>query len=221
MREKCLTAVEGSRRASASHGMRSAPSTVSGDRCDLLPVEGPVQKACTADECCFPPSAQESSAPRHRRGRVGGRALRRSLCAHGTRSMSEVSLRVWRHACTHDSLTHHTARTACQAHVLAGAGSAVQHLESRKLWLDKSWTVAVGGGASRGAMACHETPCATRESASCMAPRMASCEHELFWVVFACAWWVVDVAYGSGAVRASTGVGAAAGMGSVAVLARF
>ena len=70
-------------------------------------------------------------------------------------------------------------------------------------------------------MVSNETLCAKRESASCMAPRMASCEHELFWVVFACAWWVEDVAYGSGAVRARTGVGAAAGMGSVAVLARF
>ena len=40
-------------------------------------------------------------------------------------------------------------------------------------------------------------------------------------VVFACAWCVEDVAYGSGAVRASTEVGAAAGVDSVAVLARF
>ena len=54
-----------------------------------------------------------------------------------------------------------------------------------------------------------------------MVPRMALCEHELFHVVFACAWCVEDVAYGSGAVRASTEVGAAAGVGSVAVLARF
>ena len=44
--------------------------------------------------------------------------------------------------------------------------------------------------------------------------------HELFWVVFACAWWALDVAYDSGAVGASTGVGAAAGVGSVAGLAR-
>ena len=49
-----------------------------------------------------------------------------------------------------------------------------------------------------------------------MAPRMASCEHELFEVVFASAWWAKDVANGSGAVGASTGVGAAAGVGSVA-----
>ena len=151
----------------------TAPSTGSGGRCALLPVEGPVQKACTADECRVPLAAQESSAPRHRRGRVGGRALRRSLCAHDTRSMSEVSLRVWRHACTHDSLTHHAAWTACQAHVLAGASNAVEHLECRKLWLDKSWPYAVDNDASCGAMVCHETPCAKRESASCMVPRMA------------------------------------------------
>ena len=97
-----------------------------------------------------------------------------ALFALSTRSMSEVSLRVWRHACTHDSLTHHAAWTACQAHVLAGASNAVEHLESRKLWLDKSWSVAVDGGASRGAMVCHETACAKRDSASCMAPRMAN-----------------------------------------------
>ena len=54
-----------------------------------------------------------------------------------------------------------------------------------------------------------------------MAPRMASCEHELFEVVFACAWWAEDVAYGSGTVGASTGVGQAAAVGSVAGLARF
>ena len=180
MREKELMLVEGSRRASASHGTRSAPSTGSGDRSVPLPVEGPVQKACTADECCVPSAAQKSSAPSHHRGRVGGRAPRRSLCARWPRSMPEVSLRVWRHACTHDSLTHHAAWTACQAHVLAGASNAVEHLESRKLWLDKSWPVAVDNGASCGAMVCHETPCAKRESASCMVPRMALCEHELF-----------------------------------------
>jgi len=50
--------------------------------------------------------------PRHRRGRAGDRAQRRSLCARCTRSMSEVSLRLWRHACMHDSLTHHAARVA-------------------------------------------------------------------------------------------------------------
>ena len=92
----------------------------------------------------------------------------------------------------------------------------MEHLESRKLWLDKSLPVALDHGASRSAMVCHETPCAKRESASCMAPRMASCEHELFEVVFACAWWAKDVANGSGAVRAKTGVGEAAGVGSVA-----
>ena len=40
-------------------------------------------------------------------------------------------------------------------------------------------------------------------------------------MVFACAWWAEDVAYGSGTVGASTGVGQAAAVGSVAGLARF
>ena len=48
-----------------------------------------------------------------------------------------------------------------------------------------------------------------------MAPHTALCEHELFWVVFACAWCAEDEAYGSGAVGASTGDDAAAGVGSV------
>ena len=65
-------------------------------------------------------------------------------------------------------------------------------------------------------MVCHETACAKRESASCMAPRMASCEHELFKVVFACAWWAKDVANGSGAVGVNTGVGVAADVGLIA-----
>ena len=42
------------------------------------------------------------------------------------------------------------------------------------------------------------------------------CEHELFEVVFACAWWAKDVANGSGAVGVNTGVGVAADVGSVA-----
>jgi len=66
-------------------------------------------------------------------------------------------------------------------------------------------------------MLCHETPCAKRESALCMAPRMmASCEHELFKVVFACAWWAKDVANGYGAVGVNTGVSVAADVGSIA-----
>ena len=49
-----------------------------------------------------------------------------------------------------------------------------------------------------------------------MAPRVASCEHELFEVVFACAWWARGVANGSGVVGVNTGVGVAASVGSVA-----
>ena len=39
-------------------------------------------------------------------------SLGRARCTRSTRSTSEVSLRVGRHACTHDSLTHYTAWTA-------------------------------------------------------------------------------------------------------------
>ena len=94
----------------------------------------------------------------------------------------------------------------------------MQHSDSGYLWLDMSWAVAADDYASCGAMVCHETPCAKRESALCMAPRTASCEHELFQVVFTCACWAEDVAYGSGAVGTSTGAGPAAGVGSVAGL---
>jgi hypothetical protein len=52
------TAREASRRASASHGTLLADATGSGDGSTPLPVEGPVQKACTAEELCDPSAPQ-------------------------------------------------------------------------------------------------------------------------------------------------------------------
>ena len=63
----------------------------------------------------------------HRRSDEGGRARRRALCPRCTRSAAQVSLRVCRHACTHDSLTHHTAWTASPtipSQVAAGQSSS-------------------------------------------------------------------------------------------------
>ena len=66
----------------------------------------------------------------------------------------QVSLRVDRHACTHESLTHHTAWTACSPHVLAGRSKAVEFTYNGFPWLYKSWAVGVGGGTRCGAMVC-------------------------------------------------------------------
>ena len=112
LRRKKQRCREGSRHASASHGTRSASSTGSGDRCALLPVEGAVQKSCTADELCDPSRRTGGKPTQRRRGQVGERARRRALCARRTRSMPLVTLRVPRHACTHDSLTLYTVRSA-------------------------------------------------------------------------------------------------------------
>ena len=47
-----------------------------------------------------------------RRSEVCGRARRRSQRARCARSVSQVNMRVARHALIHDSLTHHTVWTA-------------------------------------------------------------------------------------------------------------
>ena len=124
------TLPEASRRASASHGTRSAIPTSTADRSPAVLVEGAVQKAQTADKYCVASCRTQVSAPPHRRGRVGERARRRSQRARYTCSVSEVSLRVSGHACTHDSLTHHTARTAsrmtCRPHDRRRQGSGAQ-----------------------------------------------------------------------------------------------
>jgi len=103
---------EASRRASALHGTRSASSTGSGDWSAPLPVEDPVQKACTAEEWCAASFCAGVQRLQHRRGKVRGRARRRSQRARCARSVSQVNMRVARHALIHDSLTHHTAWTA-------------------------------------------------------------------------------------------------------------
>ena len=97
-------------------------------------------------------AGSERSQPR--RGKVGGRARRRALCARCSRLVSQVSLRASRHARTHEHLLHHTAWTACSPHVLAGRRKAVELTYNGYLCLYKSCTVGFVGGASRGAMVC-------------------------------------------------------------------
>ena len=46
------TSREGSRRCSALHGTHSACATGTADRSPPVPIEDPVQKSCTAEECC-------------------------------------------------------------------------------------------------------------------------------------------------------------------------
>ena len=79
------------------------------------------------------PSAwRREQRPRPRRGKVGGRARRRALCARCSRLVSQVSLRVSRHARTHEHLLHHTAWTAigmlasCARRPQEGSGAHIQ-----------------------------------------------------------------------------------------------
>ena len=50
-REKELRSREGSRRASASHGTRPAIATRTAHGSPPVPVEGPMRKYCTAEDC--------------------------------------------------------------------------------------------------------------------------------------------------------------------------
>ena len=59
---------------------------------------------------------------------------------------------------------HHTAWTACSPHVLAGRRKAVELTDNGYLWMDKSWAVAYGGGACRGAMASIALPHVSTEN---------------------------------------------------------
>ena len=149
---------------SASNGTLPACATGTADRSPPVPIEGPRAKACTVDELCVPSACAGSERSQHRRGDDGGRARRRALHARWTRLVSQVSLRVDRHACTHESLTHHTAWTACSPHVLAGGSKAVELTHNGYLWLYKSWAVACDGGACRGAMACFALSHVSTES---------------------------------------------------------
>ena len=111
------------------------------------------------------PSAQRrEQRPQPRRGKVGGRARRRALCARCSHLVWQVSPRAARHARTHEYIMHHTAWTACSPHVLAGRRKAVELTGNGYLWLYKSWAVAYGAGACCCAMACIGLPHVSTES---------------------------------------------------------
>ena len=76
-----------------------------------VPVEGPMQKSRTAEECCVHSFCATGRAPRHRRCEVGGRARRRSFCVRCTPFISEASIPAAEGACTHAMLAHHTVLT--------------------------------------------------------------------------------------------------------------
>ena len=137
-----------------SHGTLPACATGTADRSPAVPIEDPVRKACTPEECCVHSACAGSERSQPRRSKVGGRARRRALCARCSRLVRQVSPRAARHARTHEYLMHHTAWTACSPHVLAGCRKAVELTCNGYLWLYKSWAVACGGGTCRGAMAC-------------------------------------------------------------------
>ena len=139
---------------SASHGMHSACATGTAERSPPVPVEDPVRKACTAEECRVHSACAGNERSQHRRDKVGGRARRRALCARCSRLVRQVSLRASRHARTHEHLMHHTAWTACSPHVLAGRCKAVEFTYNGCLWLYKSWAVRFDGGTRCGAMVC-------------------------------------------------------------------
>ena len=111
MRKNSLTAPEASRLASASHGTRPACATGTGGRSVPVPVEGPMQKSRTAEECCVHSFCATGLAQRHRRCEVGGRARRRSFCVRCTPFISEASIPAAEGACTHAMLAHHTVLT--------------------------------------------------------------------------------------------------------------
>ena len=57
-----------------------------------------------------------------------------------------------------------TAWTACSPDVLGGRRKAVELTDNGYLWMDKSWAVAYGGGACRGAMASIALPHVSTEN---------------------------------------------------------
>ena len=144
MRKNSLTAPEASRLASASHGTHPACATGSGGRSVPLPVEGPMQKARTADECCAASFCARRFAPRHRRYEVGGRARRRSLRVRCTQLVPQASLPAAEGACTHAMLAHHTVLTcvltSCARRRWKGSGAHIQwismigHVVARCSW---------------------------------------------------------------------------------------
>ena len=106
---------EGSRRASAWHGMpnRRAECTSRADW--LLHSAKRDEKSCSRSAAATPSvGAHEQPLQRHRSD-VGGRAWRRVLCVRCTQLVPQTSLRVGRGACKHGMLTHHTALTCVVA----------------------------------------------------------------------------------------------------------
>ena len=100
--------------ASAWHGSARPKVECTARTHGLLHSAKRDDKPFTRSAGADPSAWQRWTPPQYRRGKVCGRARRRALHAHSTRPMLEVSLRVWRHTCTHDSLTHHAA---CGQHV--------------------------------------------------------------------------------------------------------
>ena len=139
---------------SASHGTLPACATGTADRSPAVPIEDPVRKACTPEECRVHSACAGSERSQPGLGKVGGRARRRSLCARCSRLVWQVSPRAARHARTHEYIMHHTAWTACSPHVLAGRRKAVELTDNEYRWLDKSWAVALDGVACCSAMVC-------------------------------------------------------------------
>jgi hypothetical protein len=131
-----------------------ACATGTADRSPPVPIEGPMRKACTAEDCRVHSACAGSERPQPRRGKVGGRARRRALCARWSRFVWEVSLQAARHARMHEYLTLHTAWMACSPPVLKARRKAVEFTYNGCLWLYNSWVVAFSSGACCGAMVC-------------------------------------------------------------------
>ena len=161
---------EASPHASASHGTRPACATGRGARCLLLPVEGPMQKSRTTEECCVHSFCATGLAQRHRRCELVGRARRRSFCSRCTQLVPQASLQVAEGACTHAMLAHHTVLTcvltSCARRRWKGSAAHIR-------WI--SLTVhavgsCIGWRSIWCAIICNKTLRVTRESASRSAP---------------------------------------------------
>ena len=149
---------------SGSHCTLPAIAIGTADGSPPVPVEGPVQIRCTAEECRVHLACAGSERSQPGRGKVCGRARRRALCARCSHLVWQVSPRAARHARTHEYIMHHNAWTACSPHVLAGRRKAVELTGNGYLWLYKSWAVAYGAGACCCAMACIGLPHVWTES---------------------------------------------------------
>jgi len=137
---------------------RSAGETGSRDSCALLPVEGPVQQACTAEEWCmssFCAGVQRSGSQPHSTN--AAKCVAGQMATLATRSLCELgvagSMRVAKRALIHDSLTHHIRMTGACPHRPWKWSGAPSY--SRYLRLYKAWPVPADGSAHRGAMACR------------------------------------------------------------------